>query len=93
MKKYELMVILNPVIDPTDTKKIDGIVQKILGNEAKYIKTKNIWGKKPLAYEIHHFKEGIYILYTLEAPKIDIMHIGKQAKMMTDIIRYSLISI
>jgi small subunit ribosomal protein S6 len=91
MRKYELMVILNPEIDPTDTKKIDVISQKFLGNDFKYIKSKNIWGKKALAYEINHLKEGVYVLYNLEAPLIDIKQISKQVKLMTEIVRYSLI--
>jgi small subunit ribosomal protein S6 len=87
------MLIINPSFDPADTKKIDGVVEKLLGTDAKYIKSKNIWGKKTLSYEINHLKEGVYVLYNIEAPKIDIKFLAKQAKMMNELVRYSLINV
>ena len=91
MRKYELIVILEPSVDPLDTKKIDGIIRKLLGTGAGYIKNLTVIGKKQLAYEIGGHNEGVYVEVILEAPKIDSREMSRQTKLMTEIIRYSLI--
>lgn len=91
MRKYELVVILNPSVDPTDAKKVDGIIRKLLGTDFRYVIKLTVIGKKQLAYEIKGYQDGVYVEVILEAPKIDNKEINKQTRLMSDIIRYSLI--
>ena len=93
MGSYELMIILRPDIDPTDNKKRDSILEKLLGADAKYIKETVSMGKKRLAYEIDKNHEGVYNLVKLEAPHLEAGLMRKQAKLMPEIVRFLLLSV
>jgi small subunit ribosomal protein S6 len=93
MRKYELMLITDPANDPTDNKKRDQIIAKLLGTDIGFIRETTTIGKKKLAYEINKFKEGIYCLIKLEADKLNMSQMRKQAKMMPEIIRFMLVAV
>ncbi|MFC1646749.1 30S ribosomal protein S6 [Patescibacteria group bacterium] len=88
MRAYELMLVFDPAVDPSDTKKINSLVEKFLGENAKFIKNTEIIGKKKLRYSINKNMEGVYALVTLEASSIDTVHMVKQDKLMTEIVRF-----
>jgi small subunit ribosomal protein S6 len=88
MREYELMIVMRPEIDPTDSKKVGNIVAKMLGSQAKTIITTEIIGKKRLAYIIQKCIEGIYVLVTLKTEHIEMQSVEKQVKLMPEIIRH-----
>jgi ribosomal protein S6 len=90
MQKYEFMVMLMPDIDPTDSKKIDAIIVKMLGENKKAHKETIIIGKKPLAYEIRKQSQAVYVLAKLEAESIKAGDIQKVVKLMPEVLRYML---
>jgi small subunit ribosomal protein S6 len=90
MRKYELMVMLTPETDPTDTKKIEAAIAKMLGDDKKAIKNIDIVGKKRLAYEINKKMEAVYVIVSLEAMAIKTSTIDKNMKLMSEVIRYLL---
>lgn len=92
-KKYELMVILKPLL-PED---IRAVIQKKLEKHVKDAKGSvsaiDVWGKRHLAYPIKKHEEGYYIVYqlTLEPEKVD--KFQKELKLMNDILRFLLINL
>ena len=89
--KYELMVILKPLL-PEDIrtgvlKKMEGIITKHNGK----VISQDSWGKKHLAYPINKHKEGYYIVYKLELEGKQIKEIQTNIKLMNDILRVLLI--
>jgi small subunit ribosomal protein S6 len=90
MREYEFILILTPAIDAGDTKKIDTLVAKLFGAQSKAIKSTEVMGKKKLSYPINKEHEGVYVLLKLSADRIDAGKIGKQVKLMPEIMRYML---
>lgn len=89
MRTYESMVILDPDIDPKDTKKRDAVIKKLFGNFADAIVSITEFGKRELRYEINKKKEGLYILVNLKTDKqINTGNIQKQSRMMTEVLRF-----
>lgn len=67
MKKYELMLILNPSLEDSARKElIDGINAEFKSAGAKNV-SEDVWGSRKMAYKINGSLEGFYILYTFES--------------------------
>ena len=60
MRKYEMMVILNPEIDErTVAPALEKLLNVVSANGGSVDAT-DIWGKRRLAYPIEKYSEGIY---------------------------------
>lgn len=90
MRHYEFMVMLMPEIDPTDSKKIEAILGKMLGTDKKSLKEVTVIGKKTLEYEIRKQTQAVYVLAKLEAESIKSGDIEKVVKLMPEVLRYML---
>jgi len=87
-KKYELIVIFDPKLDPEKTTELEKLIKQLLGKSEVETGKINIWGKKDLAYPIKKQTKGIYIDMQMEGDGIRLGEIAKQAKMMPEILRY-----
>ena len=60
MRKYEMMVILNPEIDErTVAPALERLLNVVSANGGS-VDVTDIWGKRRLAYQIEKYSEGIY---------------------------------
>jgi ribosomal protein S6 len=66
MKKYELMMIVNPTLAETDRDTLVTAVESELTDHGAKITSRDHTGTQRLAYRIHGSQEGYYLLYTLE---------------------------
>ena len=91
MKSYEAVCIFNP---ETKTERIDNILKKLEekikagGGEVEGIKK---WGMKRLAYTFgkqKKIKDGFYVLLKFKGAGAVPQELGKQLKVIEDIIRY-----
>jgi small subunit ribosomal protein S6 len=61
-RDYEILYIVRPEVEETDlpdvTKRVETLIESLEGN----IQNTNVWGKRRLAYEVDHLKEGHYVL-------------------------------
>jgi small subunit ribosomal protein S6 len=90
MKKYELMIILKPLL-PEDIraglqKKLEKLVVK---GEGKIIAT-DAWGKRHLAFPIKKHDEGYYIVYKLSMKQAYAQEFQRELKLTSDILRFLL---
>lgn len=66
MKNYEVLFILDPVMDDSEKNAMIERVKEIIndGGEAGEV---DIWGNRRLAYEINKKKDGFYVLIQFKA--------------------------
>lgn len=60
MRKYEIMVIIDPTVDE---RQVPALLDKhlaVITNEQGTVDNIDIWGKRKMAYEINKKPEGIY---------------------------------
>ena len=61
-RDYEILYIVRPDVEEADlpdvTKRVDTLIESLAGN----IQKTNVWGKRRLAYEVDHLREGHYVL-------------------------------
>jgi len=66
MNKYELMFIINPVLDDSAKEAEIENVKSIIAAEGEVTAT-DVWGLKKLAYPIEKVTEGYYVVMTFNA--------------------------
>lgn len=89
MNKYELCVVLSAKLDDEERA---AAIEKIKGYIARYNGTvgENIeeWGKKRLAYEVQHMKEGFYYFIPFTGDANTPNELESHIRIMEPVIRY-----
>ena len=92
-RTYELVYIVSP--DATDEQiagihtQVEQTTQKLGGT---LVKTDN-WGRRKLAYEIQHHKEGTYVLEVLEGGGELMKELDRRLKVVDQVIRQLIVRV
>ncbi|NCP77014.1 30S ribosomal protein S6 [Candidatus Gracilibacteria bacterium] len=88
MRKYELMLILNPELGDAGAATLLGEVKAELTAVGAKVEKEDIWGVKDIAYKIRNSKTGYYALYNLVLEKGDFFAATKAFNLKKDIWRH-----
>jgi small subunit ribosomal protein S6 len=87
MRKYEVMVILDPSLDDrTIAPSLDtflSVIKKAGGSVDKV----DIWGRRRLAYEIEKHAEGIYAVIDLRSEPSAVLELDRQLNLNESVLR------
>lgn len=87
MKKYEVMYIIRPNLEPEAIKTLVGNITNIFTERGgKIIQTKEM-GLKDLAYEINAHRKGYYVWHLVSASNEAVAEFTRVARINEDIIR------
>lgn len=92
-RQYELVYILPP--DTTEQQatelhqQLDAVVARMNG---RIEKTEN-WGRRKLAYEIGHHKEGVYVLEVIDGSGELMKELDRRLKVMDQVIRHLIVRV
>src|SRR5438874_6440936 len=92
-RQYELVYILPP--DTTEQQvaelhtQVEGVVSRLSGTIEK---TEN-WGRRKLAYEIGHNKEGVYVLDVINGSGELMKELDRRLKVMDLVIRHMVVRV
>jgi small subunit ribosomal protein S6 len=87
-RTYELMFIVNPDAGDEDVLKLSEGVQKIITSQGGSITKTEMMGKRQLAYEINHKKNGTYVLLEVEGSGAEIAEVERRMRVNDQILRY-----
>ena len=88
MNKYELVLVVNAKIeDEARTAVVDKAKAYVERFGATVTEVED-WGKKKLAYEIQHMKEGFYYFIQFEADATCPAELEKRVRIMENVLRY-----
>ena len=88
MNKYELALVVNAKLEDEERA---AVVEKAKGYITRYngvITEVEEWGKKRLAYEIQHMREGFYYFIQFEAETTAPAEIERHMRIMDNVLRY-----
>lgn len=60
MRKYEMMIILDPLLDDNDVAPLLDAFLKVVSKDGGTVDNVDIWGRRRLAYDINKKQDGIY---------------------------------
>ena len=93
MNKYELMIILKPLLPEDIRAGIQKKIEKLVTKGKGKITATDAWGKRHLAYPIKKHDEGYYIVYKLTLDPVFAPEFQKELKLMSDILRLLMTSL
>lgn len=66
MHPYEMMVIINPDLEESEISDTLEKLSNLIKNNAGKLENLDEWGRRTMAYEINHKKEGYYAVFYFE---------------------------
>ena len=91
MRPYEMMLVLQPVLEEEAT---DALLERLTGvitNEGGSVENLDRWGKRRLAYEINGCTEGFYVVMDFQAEPATASELERIVKLADGVIRHLLI--
>lgn len=91
MNKYELALVVSAKLDDATR---EAVVEKAKGYVTRYngvISEVEEWGKKRLAYEIQHERDGYYYFVQFEAEPDAPAEIERHVRIMDHVLRYLIV--
>jgi len=88
VRNYEVMYIIKPEVEE---EKVTALVEKfkaLVEERGAEVTKLDKWGKRRLAYEINHMKEGIYVVMQFKAEAAAAAELDRVMKINDDIIRH-----
>jgi len=82
------MFIVDPAAGDEDVVKLSEGVQKIITSQGGSITKTEMMGKRQLAYEINHKKDGTYVLLEVEGSGAEIAEVERRMRVNDQILRY-----
>ncbi len=90
---YEIVFIVDPGADDGEVMKLSEAVQKIITDQGGSITKIDMWGRRQLAYQINHQKEGSYVLLEVEGSGAEIAELERRMRVNDRILRYMTIRV
>ena len=87
MRKYEVMVILDPSLDDrTIAPSLDTFLSVIKKSGGSVDKV-DIWGRRRLSFEINKHAEGIYAVIDLQSEPSAVLELDRQRNLNESVLR------
>ena len=87
-RTYEVIFIVNPEAADDEVMRLSEGVQKIITGQGGSIVKTDMMGKRKLAYEINHKKDGTYVLLEVEGSGGEIAEVERRMRVNDQILRY-----
>ena len=88
MNKYELCVVVNAKLEDEERAKVVDKAKSYVERFGGTISDVDEWGKKKLAYEIGHEKEGFYYFIQFDAEATAPAEIENRVRIMDNVLRF-----
>lgn len=87
MRRYEVMVILDPSLDERTVAPSLEQFLAVIRNDGGSVEKVDVWGKRRLSYDIAKNSEGIYAVIDLTAKPATVKELDRQLKLSEAILR------
>ncbi|QGN34211.1 30S ribosomal protein S6 [Microlunatus sp. Gsoil 973] len=87
MRKYEVMIIIDPDTDERQVAPTLDNYLKVITNAGGTVDNVDIWGRRRLSYEINKKPEGIYAVVNLTSEPADVQELDRQLGINESIMR------
>lgn len=90
---YEVVFIINPDADDTEVMRLSEAMQKIITGQGGSVTKTEMMGRRQLAYEINHQRDGVYVLLEVEGSGAEIAELERRMRVNDQILRYMTIRV
>ena len=91
MREYELVLIINPELEDTETESlIEGVKGNIESNGGEVLKV-DPWGRRRLAFPIKKNNDGYYVLLIFRSEPVYVLQLSNSFRVIESIIRHMVV--
>lgn len=91
MNKYELTVVVSAKVEDEERAAVIDKCKALVERFGGAITNVDDWGKKKLAYEVQHMKEGFYYFIQFDAEATAPAEIESRIRIMDNVIRFLIV--
>ncbi|MBP2704645.1 30S ribosomal protein S6 [Microbispora sp. RL4-1S] len=91
MRRYEMMVILDPSLDERTVQPSIDQFLAVVRNDGGTVEKVDVWGRRRLSYDIAKKSEGIYAVIDLTAEPATVKELDRQLNLNEGILRTKVI--
>jgi small subunit ribosomal protein S6 len=92
-RQYELIYILPPETAEQQANELHEQVAQIVSRLNGQIEKTEHWGRRKLAYEIGHFKEGFYVLEVINGSGELMKELDRRLKVIDEVVRHMIVRV
>jgi len=92
-RQYELVYILPPDTTEQQVTDLHGQVEAVVSRMNGQIDKTDNWGRKKLAYEIGHNKEGVYVLEVINGSGELMKELDRRLRVLDQVIRHMIVRV
>ena len=92
-RQYELVYLLPPETTEQQSGELHEQIASIVSRLNGQIEKTENWGRRKLAYEIGHFKEGVYVLEVINGSGELMKELDRRLKVIDEVIRHLIVRV
>jgi small subunit ribosomal protein S6 len=92
-RQYELVYLLPPDSTEQQATELHGQIEAVVSRLNGQIEKTENWGRRKLAYEIGHFKEGVYVLEVINGSGELMKELDRRLKVLDLVIRHMVVRV
>jgi small subunit ribosomal protein S6 len=92
-RQYELVYILPPETTEQQATELHDQLQAVVGRMNGTIDKTENWGRKKLAYDIGHHKEGVYVLEVVNGSGELMKELDRRLRVMDQVVRHMIVRV
>jgi len=92
-RQYELIYILPPDTTDEQAAEVHALLEPVVVRMKGHIEKTENWGRRKLAYEIRHFKEGVYVLEVINGGGDLMKEIDRRLRVMDQVVRHMIVRV
>ena len=92
-RKYELVYVVSPVATDDQVSELHTQIEAVVQRMGGQIEKTENWGRRKLAYEIGHQKEGTYVLEVINGSGDLMKEIDRRLKVIDYVIRHLVVRV
>jgi len=92
-RQYELVYILPPDSTEQQATELHEQIEAVVARMAGHIEKTENWGRRRLAYEIGHFKEGVYVLEVINGSGELMKELDRRLKVIDQVVRHMIVRV
>jgi small subunit ribosomal protein S6 len=93
VRQYELIYILPPETAESQANELHDQLGEIVTRLHGQIEKTENWGRRKLAYEIGHFKEGVYVLEVINGSGELMKELDRRLKVIDQVMRHMIVRV
>src|SRR5499427_8508632 len=93
VRQYELVYILPPDSTEQQVAELHTQIESVVSRLHGHIEKTDNWGRKRLAYEIGHNKEGLYVLEVINGSGELMKELDRRLKVVDQVIRHMIVRV